>query len=47
MVLTQDDGGFITAKGRMGYWESTEVYPDNKPVIWDATNAEHPWTTAN
>ena len=45
LSITQDDGGIITAKGRMGYWESTEVYPDNKPVIWDATNAEHPWTS--
>jgi hypothetical protein len=30
------DGGVIIAEGIMGYWESTELYPDNKPEIWDA-----------
>ena len=28
-----DDGGLIVAKGWMGYWESTERYP-NDPVRW-------------
>jgi hypothetical protein len=28
------DGGVVTSKGRMGYWESTEKYPDNKPDVW-------------
>ena len=32
---TLPDGGVINAKGDMGYWESTELYPDNKPEIWD------------
>ena len=32
---TTSDGGIIRAKGNMGYWESTEIYPDNKPEIWD------------
>lgn len=29
-----DDGGDIVAKGDMGYWESSELYPDNKPDVW-------------
>lgn len=28
------DGGTIVATGEMGYWESTEVYPVNKPGVW-------------
>jgi len=28
------DGGKVVGKGQMGYWESTEKYPDNKPEIW-------------
>jgi hypothetical protein len=28
------DGGKVIAKGNMGYWESTERYPDNTPEIW-------------
>jgi hypothetical protein len=31
--MTQDKG-VITASGKMGYWQSTERYPDNKPGIW-------------
>lgn len=31
---TISDGGLIVASGRMAYWESTELYPDNKPEIW-------------
>lgn len=34
---TTDDGGFIIANGNMGYWESTETYPADKPEIWNAT----------
>jgi hypothetical protein len=26
--------GKVIAEGEMGYYESTEIYPDNKPVIW-------------
>lgn len=32
---TTADGGNIVAKGSMGYWESSEIYPDNKPDVWD------------
>jgi hypothetical protein len=37
------DGGVVIAEGYMGYWESTESYPDNKPNIWNASS--HPWST--
>lgn len=45
-VTTLPDGGVVIAKGYMGYWESSEKYPDEKPEIWnpswDPTN--RPWT---
>lgn len=31
---TTQDGGQLIKKGLMGYWESTEKYPDNKPDVW-------------
>lgn len=36
-LQTEDlpDGGKVIRRGRMGYWESTERYPDNKPEVWD------------
>jgi hypothetical protein len=34
--------GKIIAYGKMGYWESTEKYPDNSPEIWNASS--HPWS---
>jgi hypothetical protein len=30
-----DDGGVVVSKGRMGYWESTEMYPATDPIRWD------------
>ena len=30
----QPDGSVIIARGDMGYWESTEKYPANRPDIW-------------
>ena len=36
------DGGVVIAEGLMGYWESTEIYPDNKPEIWNAS--AHSWS---
>jgi len=39
---TLDDGGLILATGDMGYWESTEIYPDNQDYIWNAS--AHCWT---
>ena len=35
------DGGRILAKGKMGYWESTELYP-NQPEVWNSS--AHCWT---
>ena len=32
--ITQPDGSLIIARGKMGYWESTERYPINRPDIW-------------
>ncbi len=31
------DGGFIIQEGYMGYWESTEAYPDNKSDVYNAS----------
>lgn len=36
------DGGKVIARGQMGYWESTEIYPDNRPDIWNSS--EYCWT---
>lgn len=30
--------GQIIASGKMGYWESTEQYPNNNPEVWDASS---------
>tara|TARA_R110001632_G_scaffold42674_3_gene108073 strand:- start:281 stop:5890 length:5610 start_codon:yes stop_codon:yes gene_type:complete len=37
-----EDGGKIIASGTMGYWESSEVYPDDRPDIWNSS--EYCWT---
>lgn len=39
---TLPDGGLVVAKGKMGYWQSTEKYPDTKPFIWNSSS--HCWT---
>ena len=31
-----EDGSPIIARGEMGYWESTEKYPSDRPDIWGA-----------
>ena len=31
------DGGKILGGGTMGYWESTELYDDDKPEIWNSS----------
>ena len=38
----QSDGSTIIATGEMGYWESTEKYPTNRPDIWNASY--HTWS---
>ena len=40
---TLPDGGVVIGAGDMGYWESTEIYPDNRPDIWNSSN--YCWTT--
>ena len=46
--IIQDDGGKIIAEGYMGYWESTELYDDNSPDVWNASahcwSSLTPWT---
>jgi hypothetical protein len=39
---TLNDGGVVIGYGDMGYWESTEKYPDDKPLIWNSSS--HCWT---
>jgi len=34
--------GQVIARGKMGYWESSETYPADKNEIWDAS--AHPWS---
>jgi hypothetical protein len=41
------DGGVVVGQGYMGYWESSEKYPDTKPEIWNANYINHPWTSPN
>jgi hypothetical protein len=36
------DGGTLLAVGEMGYWESEETYPDNRPDIWNPSS--YCWT---
>ena len=36
------DGGVVIGRGQMGYWESTERYPDNRADIWNPS--EYCWT---
>ena len=32
------DRGVVIAEGLMGYWQSTEKYPDRKPEIWNSSH---------
>ena len=40
-----EDGGVLLSVGEMGYWESTEEYPDDRPDIWNPSY--YCWTGAN
>ena len=40
-IPTDDGQGIIIAKGQMGYWQSTEKYPDQQPEIWDDLCGKH------
>lgn len=35
--VSLSDGGLLIAEGLMGYWESSEKYPDRKPEIWNSS----------
>lgn len=37
-----DDGGIVTAEGDMGYHESTEIYPDKSPEVWNTNDPNRP-----
>lgn len=37
--LLQLDGGVLVKTGYMGYWESSERYPDDNPVVWNQPNS--------
>ena len=39
---TLPDGGKVIGYGEMGYWESTEIYPNDQAEIWNSS--EHCWT---
>lgn len=42
-TLAQDGVGVLLQEGYMGYWESSERYPDNKSNVWDANVAIPPY----
>ena len=33
---TLEDGGVLVAEGTMGYWESSELYDDKNPIVWNS-----------
>jgi hypothetical protein len=33
-ITLSDINGEVVMEGEMGYWESSELYPDNRPDIW-------------
>ena len=37
-VTPLPDGGKVIAEGYMGYWQSSEYYPDKKPQIWNSSS---------
>ncbi len=39
---TTDDGGIITGGGKMGFWESSELYPATQPERYNSS--AHPWS---
>jgi hypothetical protein len=44
------DGGSLIAEGDMGYWESTEKYPDNNRDVWNLSSwssVANPWPDSN
>lgn len=39
------DGGTVIAEGTMGYWQSTEYYPNNNAEVWNAS--ANTWSQLN
>lgn len=39
--------GQVIARGKLGYWESTETYPADKPDVWNATQYTWAGTSDN
>ena len=39
---TTPDGGLVTNGGEMGFWQSTELYPQTQPERYNAS--AHPWS---
>jgi hypothetical protein len=37
-ISETEDGGIPIAYGKMGYWESTEEYPNALPQVWNASS---------
>jgi hypothetical protein len=35
---TLPDGGVVLARGKMGYWQSTEAYPDFQANVWNSSS---------
>lgn len=42
-IGTLPDGGVVISEGYMSYWESTELYDDNSPEVWNSSS--HCWST--
>jgi hypothetical protein len=40
--ISLPDGGTVVAEGDMGYHESDELYPDQKPEVWNSDVQGHP-----
>ena len=36
---TLPDGGILIASGLMGYWQSSEKYPDDNSIVWNQPNS--------
>lgn len=45
--LYTEDNGHIIYEGKMGYWESVEIYDDKNPEIWNSSSQSWSGTTAS
>lgn len=44
---TLQDGGVVLGEGYMGYWESSELYPNEQPQVWNANIGGAPYPGTN